>query len=108
MILDFQNAFKKWQEVWERCIHVEGDYFEGDGGTKLVFDQIAAPVPEIMDGSLYINLTQVYRIYNVTLFYRQVCNGSRSSGANVSLPQVFICGTPTSCSHSAREDTCVW
>jgi hypothetical protein len=29
---DFQNAFKKWQKRWERCIHAEGDYFEGDGG----------------------------------------------------------------------------
>jgi hypothetical protein len=28
-----------------------GDYFEGDGddGSKLVFDQMAAPVPKIMD-----------------------------------------------------------
>jgi hypothetical protein len=29
---DFQDAFKKWQKRWEWCIHVEGDYFEGDGG----------------------------------------------------------------------------
>jgi hypothetical protein len=29
---DFQDAFKKWQKRWERCIRVEGDYFEGDGG----------------------------------------------------------------------------
>jgi hypothetical protein len=29
---DFQNAFKKWQKHWERCIHSEGDYFDGDGG----------------------------------------------------------------------------
>jgi hypothetical protein len=29
---DFQDAFKKWQKRWERCIHMEGDYFEGDGG----------------------------------------------------------------------------
>jgi hypothetical protein len=29
---DFQDAFKKWQKRWERCIHVEGGYFEGDGG----------------------------------------------------------------------------
>jgi hypothetical protein len=29
---DFQDAFKKWQKRWERCIRTEGDYFEGDGG----------------------------------------------------------------------------
>jgi hypothetical protein len=29
---DFQDAFKNWQKRWERCIHAEGDYFEGDGG----------------------------------------------------------------------------
>jgi hypothetical protein len=29
---DFQDAFKKWQKRWERCICAEGDYFEGDGG----------------------------------------------------------------------------
>jgi hypothetical protein len=29
---DFQDAFKKWQKRWERCICVEGDYLEGDGG----------------------------------------------------------------------------
>jgi hypothetical protein len=29
---DFQDAFKKWKKRWEQCIHVEGDYFEGDGG----------------------------------------------------------------------------
>jgi hypothetical protein len=41
----------KWQKLWERFIRVEGDYFEGDGGEPmLIFDQTAAPVPEIMDG----------------------------------------------------------
>jgi hypothetical protein len=29
---DFQDAFKKRQKHWERCILAEGDYFEGDGG----------------------------------------------------------------------------
>jgi histone-lysine N-methyltransferase SETMAR len=29
---DFRDAFKKWQKRWERCIHAEGDCFEGDGG----------------------------------------------------------------------------
>jgi hypothetical protein len=29
---DFQDALKKWQKRWEQCIHVEGDYFECDGG----------------------------------------------------------------------------
>jgi hypothetical protein len=28
---DFQDAFKKWQKRWQRCIGAEGDYFEGDG-----------------------------------------------------------------------------
>jgi hypothetical protein len=29
---DFPDAFKKWQELWERLIHAEGDNFKGDGG----------------------------------------------------------------------------
>jgi hypothetical protein len=29
---DFQDAFKKWQKRWERCIRAEAEYFEGDGG----------------------------------------------------------------------------
>jgi hypothetical protein len=29
---DFQDELKKWQRVWERCIRVEGDCFEGNGG----------------------------------------------------------------------------
>jgi hypothetical protein len=29
---DFQDAFKKWQKRWERCIRVAGDHFEGVGG----------------------------------------------------------------------------
>jgi hypothetical protein len=29
---DFQEAFTKWQRHWEWCIHMKGDYIEGDGG----------------------------------------------------------------------------
>jgi hypothetical protein len=29
---DFQEAFQKWRRRWDRCLHVEGNYFEGDGG----------------------------------------------------------------------------
>jgi hypothetical protein len=29
---NFQAGLKKWQKRWKRCIRVEGDYFEGDGG----------------------------------------------------------------------------
>jgi hypothetical protein len=29
---DFQDAFRKWQTRWKRCICAEGHYFEGDGG----------------------------------------------------------------------------
>jgi hypothetical protein len=29
---NFQDTLRKWQKCWERCIYVEGDYFEGDGG----------------------------------------------------------------------------
>jgi hypothetical protein len=29
---DFEDAFKKCQKRWEWCIHVKGDYFNGDGG----------------------------------------------------------------------------
>jgi hypothetical protein len=23
---------KSWETRWDRCIHAQGDYFEGDGG----------------------------------------------------------------------------
>jgi hypothetical protein len=26
------TQLKKWQKIWERCIHVEGDFFEDDDG----------------------------------------------------------------------------
>jgi hypothetical protein len=29
---DFQEAFKKWQKRWERCIRVEGNYCKNGGG----------------------------------------------------------------------------
>jgi hypothetical protein len=29
---NFQDAFKRLQKRWERCILAEEDYFEGDGG----------------------------------------------------------------------------
>jgi hypothetical protein len=31
---DFQDVFKKkkWLKNWKQCIHMEGNYFEGDGG----------------------------------------------------------------------------
>jgi hypothetical protein len=29
---DFQDALKKWQKRWERCIRAGEHYFEGDGG----------------------------------------------------------------------------
>jgi hypothetical protein len=31
---DFQDAFKKWQKRWERCILPERDYFDGDVGQE--------------------------------------------------------------------------
>ena len=29
---DFQECFKNWQRLWDRCQASEGDYFEGDAG----------------------------------------------------------------------------
>jgi hypothetical protein len=29
---DFQDAFRKCQKHWERCINAEGNYFECDSG----------------------------------------------------------------------------
>jgi len=31
---DFQEAFQKWRRRWNRCLHVEGNYFEGHGGRQ--------------------------------------------------------------------------
>jgi hypothetical protein len=27
---EFQKCFEQWQERWEKCVHHQGDYFEGD------------------------------------------------------------------------------
>jgi hypothetical protein len=56
-VLNTQDALKNWQKLWERRMHAEGGLLRGRWwpvGPKLVFDQMAAPVPEIMDGSSYI------------------------------------------------------
>jgi hypothetical protein len=29
---DFQEAFQKRRRRWDQCLHVGGNYFEGDGG----------------------------------------------------------------------------
>jgi hypothetical protein len=28
---DFHGASEVWKKQWDRCIHSQGDYFEGDG-----------------------------------------------------------------------------
>jgi hypothetical protein len=28
---DFHGASEAWKKLWDRCIHCQGDYFEGDG-----------------------------------------------------------------------------
>jgi hypothetical protein len=34
IFVNFQGCIKSWETRWDRCIfvHVQGDYFEGDGG----------------------------------------------------------------------------
>jgi hypothetical protein len=29
---NFQGCMKSWEKRWDRCIHAQGEYFEGDGG----------------------------------------------------------------------------
>jgi hypothetical protein len=29
---DFQEPVQTWRRRWDRCVHAEGNYFEGDGG----------------------------------------------------------------------------
>jgi hypothetical protein len=29
---DFQGCMESWKICWDRCIHAQGDYFEGDSG----------------------------------------------------------------------------
>jgi hypothetical protein len=31
---DFHDPFKNWKKHWERCQEAEGDYFEGNGGSR--------------------------------------------------------------------------
>jgi hypothetical protein len=47
---DFRDAFEEQQKRWGLCILAEGDYWQV--GPKLVFDQMAAPVPVITNGAL--------------------------------------------------------
>jgi hypothetical protein len=28
----FLGCMESWKKLWDRCIHAQGDYFEGDGG----------------------------------------------------------------------------
>jgi hypothetical protein len=28
---NFQGSMESWKKCWDRCIHAQGDYFEGDG-----------------------------------------------------------------------------
>jgi hypothetical protein len=54
----FQDAYKKTADSLETAHTHKKPIFEGDGGaagSKLFFDQMAASVPEIIDGSLYRN-----------------------------------------------------
>jgi hypothetical protein len=27
---EFQKCFQQWWKRWEKCVHYQGDYFEGD------------------------------------------------------------------------------
>jgi hypothetical protein len=29
---DLQEGVQEWRRRWDRCVHLGGDYFEGDGG----------------------------------------------------------------------------
>jgi len=29
---NFRGCVKSWETRWDRCIHAQGGYFEGDGG----------------------------------------------------------------------------
>jgi hypothetical protein len=29
---DFQRCMESWKSRWDRCIHAQGDYFEGESG----------------------------------------------------------------------------
>jgi len=32
---NFQGCMKSWETRWDRCIHAQRDYFEGDGNWEL-------------------------------------------------------------------------
>jgi hypothetical protein len=57
---DFQDAFERWKKCRERCVRVEGDYW-WPVGPKLVPDQMAPPVQEIMVHSLFLPTETLYR-----------------------------------------------
>jgi hypothetical protein len=33
----FQSVFQKWRRQWDRCLHVGGNYLEGDGGRQALW-----------------------------------------------------------------------
>jgi hypothetical protein len=60
---NFQDAFKIWQALV--TVHTCGRVlFWGPIGLNLVFDQMTAPVPEIMDGYLYMRFQRMWRNFN--------------------------------------------
>jgi hypothetical protein len=34
------GAFKAWRKQWDRCIHSQGDYVEGDGSQHFFYDLV--------------------------------------------------------------------
>ena len=34
---EFKSCFQKWQRRWEKCVHLQGKYFEGDQIKLVIF-----------------------------------------------------------------------
>jgi hypothetical protein len=50
---NFQDAFKKWQKHWRRCIHFTSRRMMVAIRLKVSFNQMAAQILEIMDDFVY-------------------------------------------------------
>jgi hypothetical protein len=65
---DFPEAFKTNGRSAGNCAYARKGTTSRSVGSKLIFGQMAAPVPEIMDESLY-DLGSTYQIMNDSLFH---------------------------------------
>jgi hypothetical protein len=36
----FQKCFQQWHDRWNKCVHYQGDYFEGDYSKFVLYEEM--------------------------------------------------------------------